>query len=98
MIFYKNILTRKNLLYLSGTVWGMVGFNRGIIRYEYEHKHDKKSYFYIDKICSGIVGLFIYINPSPFPFVIYKEIYRLEINLRGLEEKKDTQDYHNFIF
>lgn len=98
MQFYKKILTRNNLLYLTGTVWGMVGFNRGIIRYEYEHKYDKVSYFYTDKICSGIAGLLIYINPAFLPFVVYKEIYRLEINLRGLEEKKDTQYYHNFLF
>ena len=45
MKFNKNILTKKNLLYFTGTWWGILGFNRGINQYEYEQKYD--NYFKI---------------------------------------------------
>ena len=101
MKFNKNILTRKNFLYLTGTGWGILGFNRGIDQYEYDQKYDnyfKKPYFYTDKISSGIFGFMVYVIPSFLPFVVYKEIYRLEINLRGLEEEKSTRSYHKLFF
>ena len=91
-----NILTSKNLLYLTGIGWGVIGFNRGLKHYDYEHEHDQKSYLYIDKICYGIFGLSYYIIPCFLPLTIYKEIYNLEINLRGLEEKKT--DYYKKLF
>jgi hypothetical protein len=101
MKFNKNILTRKNLLYFTGTWWGILGFNRGINQYEYEQKYDnyfKKPYFYTDKISSGVFGFMIYVIPYFLPFVVYKEIYRLEIILRGLEEEKTTRSYHKILF
>ena len=95
---YKNIFTRKNLLYFTGVGWCIIGFNRGLNEYEYNHKHDYKNYLYTDKILNGLMGLFLYINPGLLPFAIYKEIYRLEINLRGLEEEKTTRSYHKILF
>jgi len=41
----------------------------------------------------GTVGLLIYVNPVFLPFTTYKEFYRLEINIRDLNEKKDK--YYN---
>lgn len=92
---------KKNLLYLICTGWGTLGFNRGLNQYEYEYKYDnyyKKPYFYTDKLCTGILGLFIYINPGFIPITFYKEIYRLEIKLRGFEEEKETKNYNKILF
>jgi hypothetical protein len=36
-------------------------------------------------------------NPGFLPFVVYKEIYRLEVNLRGIEDEKNSY-YYNKIF
>ena len=94
---YKNIFTKKNLLYFTGVGWCIIGFNRGLNEYEYNHKHDHKNYLYTDKILNGLMGLFLYVNPSLLPFAIYKEIYRLEINLRGLEEEKNTEYYNKIL-
>ena len=94
---YKNIFTRKNLLYFTGVGWCVLGFNRGLNNYDYNHNHDRKNYFYTDKIFYGLCGLLIYVNPGLSPFAIYKEFYRLEINLRGLEEEKNTEYYNNIL-
>ena len=97
---YKRLLTSRNLLYLTGTGWGILGFTRGINQYDYEYineNHYKKPYFYTNKIGSGIAGLIIYINPCFLPITTYKEIYRLEINIRGMEEEKDTMYYNNIL-
>ena len=97
MQYYKNIFTRKKLLYFTGVGWSTLGFYRGINYYEYYHKHENKHYFYTDKIFNGLFGLVIYINPGLLPIAIYKEIYRLEINLRGLEEEKKTEYYNKIL-
>ena len=97
MQYYKNIFTKKNLLCFTGVGWCVLGFNRGLYEYEYDHKHNHKNYFYTDKIFNGLMGLFLYVNPGLLPFAIYKEIYRLEINLRGLEEEKKTEYYNKIL-
>ena len=100
MYTYKNILTRNNLLYLAGTGWGTVGFNRGVNEYDYKHKYNdyyKKKYFYTDRMFSGFLGFFVYINPFLAPYIIYKELYRLEVNYRGLDDEKKTEYYYKII-
>ena len=106
---YKKLLT-KEFLYLTGTGWGILGFKRGLNKYDYQYKHDyenpewytgikkdnTKPYLYTDKIFYGLSGLIIYMNPGTFPITIYKEIYRLEINIRGMEEEKNTK-YYNIL-
>ena len=60
-------------------------------------KNYRRPFFYTDKIGSGIMGLFTYIIPGFLPITIYKEMVRLEINLRGLEEEKDTKYYNELL-
>ncbi len=79
-------------LYLTGAV-GILGFNRGLKKYDYEHPIIK-NYLYTSKLCYGILGLCIYLNPAMLPFVIFKEMYRLEINVRGLEK---TNEYYDLL-
>ena len=100
MQFYNNLFTKKYLLSLAGICWAGVGFNRGIEEYDYKHKYNeyyKKKYLHTDRFCSGFFVSILYVNPAFLPFIIYKEIYRLEVNYRGLEDEKNS-DYYNKIF
>ena len=85
----------------AGTLWGSLGFKRGINEYNYKNekyneknKENPKPYFYTSKIPYGVMGTFFYINPFLGPIILYKELYRLEVNIRGLESEKKS-DYYN---
>ena len=83
-------------------IWPLLGFKRGMD--SYNHHHSKNDLYikqqgpplFINKIGWGICSAGAYINPCTFPFVLYKEVYRLEINIRGLEEEK-KKDYYNEV-
>jgi hypothetical protein len=83
-------------------IWPLLGFKRGMN--SYDHDYSKKnvyikqqsSHLFIDKIGWGICSAIAYINPCTIPFMLYKEVYRLEVNIRGLEEEKKT-DYYNRV-
>jgi len=91
-------MSKEILALVTGTSWTLLGFKRGLQSYDYTYKSSRKeSYLYISKGQQGLLGMFLYINPLLFPFHMYKELYRLEVNLRGLEEEKKT-DYYNQLF
>jgi len=82
-------------------IWPLFGFKRGMDSYDYHHLKNvyirsESSPLFIDKIGWGICSTIAYINPFTIPFILYKEVYRLEVNLRGLEEEKKT-DYYNRV-
>ena len=96
---------KHSIVFISTCAWGILGFKRGINSYNHDYLWRKYSKyenpkkinsFYIDKISWGIAGSFAYLNPATFLFVLYKEVYRLEVNLRGLEDEKKT-DYYNTV-
>ena len=92
-------MSKKEILALvTGTSWTLLGFKRGLQSYDYHYHKSihKEPYLYISKGQQGFMGIFLYLNPLLLPFTTYKEIYRLEVNLRGLEEEKKT-DYYNHI-
>ena len=93
-------MSKKEIVALvTGTSWTLLGCKRGLQSYDYHyHKSTpKETYFYLSKGQQGFLGIFLYLNPLLFPFHLYKEMYRLEVNLRGLEEEKKT-DYYNQLF
>ena len=93
-------MSKKELLVLvTGTGWSMLGFTRGLHSYDYTYNKSihKQPYLYIHKGQQGLLGIFVYMNPFLFPFLLYKEIYRLEVNLRGLEEEKKSDDYNQMF-
>lgn len=65
-------------------------------KYYITHKH-KPEYFYTYCLGFGLFGLLLYANPLTFSLVIPKEIYRLEVNLRGLNEEKEKDEYYDFF-
>ena len=92
----------KYSIAITGCItWSGLGFYRGINHYKYKHDNDlykiNKNYFYSDSIIYGLYGGMIYMNPAFLPFTIYKELYRLEVNMRNLEDEKKTEYYNKII-
>lgn len=94
--------TKNKLLLLSGsTSWSLLGFTRGLDYYDYNYKkyrYKYKTYLYTDRIYDGIMGTCFYIIPPFTLFALSKEIYRLEVNIRGLETEKNSDFYYSFLF
>ena len=89
----------KILIPLTGVAcWSILGFKRGIQSYEYTYnkRKDISTRLYSTKIMHGLLGSIIYINPVLICRVLLKEIYRAEVNIRDLEDEKNT-DYYNEI-
>jgi hypothetical protein len=92
----------KYAKYGTITAWSVLGVHRGIKAYDYNLNKEnqlyndnyKDRYFYSVALFYGMAGFSVYINPFLLMITIPKEIYRLEVNLRGLEEEKKT-DYFN---
>lgn len=82
--------------------WHALGFNRGMNSYDYNHSNDriyKRSTrpLYIDKVCWGFCGVVCYLLPPLCFIAAYKEVYRLEVNIRGLEDEKKTCYYNELL-
>lgn len=87
-----------------------LGFYRGVKLYNYKYnyqlieyeKEDKKyaknpTYFYSECFGSGLFGVIIYINPFLLPITFSKEIYRLEVNIRGMNQEKEKPSFYEII-
>ena len=72
------------------SVWSGLGFIRGVNSYNYSHR---EPYMYSSSFMYGMFGICIYVNPVFLPITIYKESYRLEMNLRDLNKQNDK--YYN---
>lgn len=58
----------------------------------------KPTYFYLSSITNGFLGSALYIFPFITPICVIKEIYRIEINLRNLDEEKKTTFYNTILY
>lgn len=80
---------------------GSLGFYRGMNEYDYSY-HRKNmykqntSYLYTNKIIYGLFGASLYVFPVAYIILLQKELYRLEVNIRNLEDEKTT-DYYNLL-
>jgi hypothetical protein len=82
-------------LVIGFTSWCGLGFIRGVNSYDYDRiKYKEEQYMYTSAIGSGMFGIIVYTNPILLPFTIHKELYRLEVNIRKLENDK-KRDYYN---
>jgi hypothetical protein len=65
----------------------------------YEPKEPlKPNYFYLTSFTHGIFGSWLYICPITMPVCFIKELYRIEINLRSVNDEKNTAFYNKLIF
>ena len=76
---------------------GLLGFYRGINAGIYHHKKLNNEYLYVNTLGYGVYGVCVYINPVLLPITLYKEVYRLEVNIRNLEDQKKTSFYNNIV-
>jgi len=97
-----NIRGTIGLVTLCG--WPILGFNRGFNSYNYHYSNNKlyqnseiKQYFYTEAFMWGVGSTLAYLNPFMSLITIGKEIYRLEVNLRGLEDEKKTEYYNKVL-
>jgi hypothetical protein len=88
---------------------GSLGFVRGTNHYEYcynkklyqyycyeDRKYKNPPYLYSTRTVYGLFGTFCYITPFMYCVVLPKEVFRLEVNLRGLDSVK-TESYYNLL-
>lgn len=99
------------MLKIIAPAWTGLGFYRGVKLYNYKYNYElieyekeenkkyakKPTYFYGECFCSGIFGGIIYINPIFLPVTFSKEIYRLEVNIRGMNEEKEKPSFYEII-
>ena len=55
------------------------------------------TYFYTSTLVYGTSGFFFYLFPGTVPICFVKELYRVEINMRGIEAEKQTFFYNNML-
>ena len=90
---------KRSILLIIYSGWSGLGFIRGVNYHKYTYNEFKsnKSYMYSDLIIYGLWGTFVYANPFFLPFTIHKEIYKLETNIRNLENEKKSSYYNKLI-
>ena len=58
---------------------------------------DRPAYFFITSIYYGLFEFAIYIIPITFPLAFWKELYRLEIKFRNINDEKNERYYNELI-
>ena len=86
--------TKQKFFITSLTVWGSIGFMRGVQSYNFENV----TTLYTNQFFNGIFGTFFYLNPGTAIFMLYKEVYRLEVNLFNIKREKESNFYNKLIF
>lgn len=66
------------------------------IHYRVPQKIEKPQKYYISTLGYGLYGFSIYLLPYPGNLFFLKEMYMLEISLRGLKDEKKTR-YYNLL-
>ena len=84
------------IIYTSWSGWAGIGFIRGVNSHKYTYNEFKTNepYMYSDSILNGLFGIFVYANPLLLPITMHKELYRLETNIRNLENEKKSNYYN----
>ena len=88
------MFTKHKMIITSFTMWGSIGFMRGVQSYNFENV----TTLYTDKFFNGILGTFLYLNPGTAAFMLYKEMYRLEVKLFNIKIEKESNFYNKLIF
>lgn len=73
--------------------WG-----REVKRLEKEVQSVSRPPLYVDRVGDAVWGGLVYLNPLMLPVTVPKELYRMEVNLRGLEEERKTDRYNKLYW
>ena len=91
----------KHVLIVGYSGWCGLGFWRGMNSYKYDYfkykSDNEKNLIYTNQLLTGVLGTIFYAVPFLLPFFLHKEIYRLEVNLRNLENEKKSRFYNELI-
>jgi hypothetical protein len=84
--------------------FALLGVYRGIRSYNYDfeiyrqmHMQNNKTYLYTGAAIRGAMYGILYTCPILNLFIISKEIYRLEVNLRGMQEEMENREYYELL-
>jgi hypothetical protein len=69
--------------------WSVLGFYRGVERYDYIYDIKKEKKYVISKLTIGIISGLFYIIPITFPIAVYNELTNLKNLLDDLEKNKN---------
>lgn len=91
--------------FYRGTQYYQFKHNTDLKQYEEKKKLyststylEKPVKYYSIQFAVGVWGSCIYIMPLIGLIPVIKEIYRLEINLRGIKDKQNNEAYYNLLF
>ena len=87
---------KYSIAIIGYTSWCGLGFINGVRHYKYTHEK-KRPYIYLNLTIYGMLGTFLYANPILLPLTIHKELYRLEIDIRNLENEKNSNYYNEIL-
>jgi hypothetical protein len=87
--------TKQKCIIGTITLWGTLGFVRGVQSYNFESPTRS---LYTDKLLNGIMGISFYIYPITSIFMLYKEVYRLEVNIFNIKAEKESNFYNKLLF
>ena len=97
-MIYNILYKAPNIIRIPAMFWPFLGFYRGVESYNFNYnKGNDKNYMYIYGIGNGFCGMIFYANVFLLPFTIYKEFYRLEVNIRNLENEKKSNYYYDLL-
>lgn len=89
-------LSYKKVLGIAACGSATLGFVRGYNITKYNARGYEN--FYVDRVMSGLVNSFMYVNPIFLVPIVVKDIKRIEIQLRGLDSKNYSDVNEEFIF
>jgi hypothetical protein len=81
----------------AGISWSTLGFIRGTQYYDYLKILYDEPFSYSKYIYHGVQSTMLYIHPFTVWFVVYKEMYRLNVTIKKLECEKHTSYYKEII-
>lgn len=91
----------NNICYTIHVVgFGGLGFYRSVNYYNYWDKKLEPDYqrLYTRDVFNGFLGSCLYVfPPTLLLFIIPKELYRLEVNIRNLKVDKNSREYLSFF-
>lgn len=64
----------------------------------YFSKTEINNYYYTECLYYGVTTSIMYVFPLAFPFMFIKEIVRIEIVIRNMNDEKSLDDYYSIYY
>ena len=102
-----HVISKKHMFYAGYAEFSGLGGYRGAKSYNHKYEKEVKNaiqktppcappqYYYIECVLYGALGFMYYAVPGTNLWMMVKELYRLEVNIRGLEKDKNSDSYYD---